>query len=157
MCKTFASSVTNLKCTPRFGYHEAQVHYTQSLSLWLQDLTYPNTTLSWNVIRGTGVITQKIFRSSSYYVALGNLEEEVKVELNLTVRAFLHNTTKAYYKCALTGSPCSMNIFFPHGSTAVLNTSNDEWYVKLTYGPRWLTYIIGIGSQPLSIISLRQY
>jgi len=29
------------------------------------------------------MITQKIFRSSSYYVALGNLEEEVKVFLYL--------------------------------------------------------------------------
>lgn len=98
------------------------------------------------------MITQEIFRSSSYYVALGNLEEEVEVDLNLTVRALLHNTTNAYYKCALTSSPCSLNMFFPDGNTAVLvspgpqqNTSNDEWYVKLNYGPRWLTYIFGIG------------
>ncbi|CAL5192308.1 unnamed protein product [Lathyrus oleraceus] len=123
-----------------------------SLSMWLEDPTYPNTTLSWNVIHGTGMITQEIFRSSYYYVALGNLEDEVEVELNLTVRAFLHNTTNAFYKCAPTSSPCSLNIDFPHGNKAVLvspapqqNTSNDEWYVKLTYGPRWLTYIFGIG------------
>ncbi|KAK2361089.1 RING/U-box superfamily protein [Trifolium repens] len=126
----------------------------ESLSVWLADPTYPNTTLSWNMIHGTGMITQEIFRSSSYYVALGNLEqEEVEVELNLTVKAFLHNTTNAYYKCALTSSsPCSLNIFFPDGNAAVLvspapqqNTSNEEWYVKLSYGPRWLTYIFGIG------------
>ncbi|XP_058739747.1 E3 ubiquitin-protein ligase APD2-like [Vicia villosa] len=124
----------------------------ESLSLWLEDPTYPNTTLSWNVIHGTGMITQEIFRSSYYYVALGNLEDEVEVELNLTVRAFLHNTTNAFYKCAPTSSPCSLNIFFPDGNAAVLvspapqqNTSSDEWYVKLTYGPRWLTYTFGIG------------
>ncbi|CAI8612844.1 unnamed protein product [Vicia faba] len=124
----------------------------ESLSLWLEDPTYPNTTLSWNVIHGTGMITQEIFTSSYYYVALGNLEDEVEVELNLTVRAFMHNTTSAFYKCAPTSSPCSLNIFFPDGNAAVLvspapqqNTSNDEWYVKLTYGPRWLTYIFGIG------------
>jgi hypothetical protein len=28
------------------------------------------------LLQGTGMITQEIFRSSSYYVALGNLEEE---------------------------------------------------------------------------------
>jgi hypothetical protein len=84
----------------------------ESLSVWLADPTYPNTTLSWNMIhgkkvemktisffilfyiyenyicihishilmffllQGTGMITQEIFRSSSYYVALGNLEQE---------------------------------------------------------------------------------
>ncbi|GAU27447.1 hypothetical protein TSUD_161330 [Trifolium subterraneum] len=118
----------------------------ESLSVWLADPTYPNTTLSWNMIHGTGMITQEIFRSSSYYVALGNLEEEeVEVELNLTVKAILHNTTNAYYKCALTSSPCSLNIFFPDGNAAVLNTSNEDWYVELSYGPRWLTYIFGIG------------
>ncbi|MCI21256.1 RING/U-box superfamily protein, partial [Trifolium medium] len=52
----------------------------ESLSVWLADPTYPNTTLSWNMIHGTGMITQEIFRSSSYYVALGNLEgEDVEV------------------------------------------------------------------------------
>jgi hypothetical protein len=28
------------------------------------------------LLQGTGMITQEIFRSSSYYVALGNLEQE---------------------------------------------------------------------------------
>ncbi|KAJ1385916.1 Zinc finger, RING-type [Sesbania bispinosa] len=79
----------------------------ESLSLWLEDPTYPNTTLSWNMIHGTGMITQEIFFSSSYYVAVGNLDEEVE------------------------------------------NTSNDEWYVKVSYGPRWVTYIFGIGGMTL--------
>ncbi|XP_061343005.1 E3 ubiquitin-protein ligase APD2 [Gastrolobium bilobum] len=128
----------------------------EGLSEWLQDPTYPNTTLSWNVIHGTGMITQEIFKSSSYYVALGNLDEEVEVELNLRVRALLHNTTNAYYKCALTSSPCSLSIFFPEGNAAVLvspgpqqNTSDNEWCVKLSYGPRWVTYIFGIGGLTL--------
>ncbi|XP_057435239.1 E3 ubiquitin-protein ligase APD2-like [Lotus japonicus] len=129
---------------------------TEGLSVWLENPTHPNTTLSWNIIQGTGMITQEIFSSTSYYVALGNLGEEVEVELNLSVRAFVHNTTNAYYKCALTSSPCSLNIFFPNGNAAVLvspapqqNTSNNEWYVKLSYGPRWMTYIFGIGGLTL--------
>lgn len=30
-------------------------------------------------------------------------------------------------------------------SSLVQNASYDEWYVKLSYGPRWVTYIVGIG------------
>ncbi|KAK7339881.1 hypothetical protein VNO77_20567 [Canavalia gladiata] len=126
-----------------------------SLTQWLEDPTFPNTTLSWKMILGTGMITQEIFWSSSYYVAVGNLGEEVEVALNLSVKAFLHNTTNAYYKCILTSSPCSLNIFFPGGNAAVLvspgpqqNTSN-EWYVRLSYGPRWVTYTFGIGGMTL--------
>ncbi|MED6193955.1 hypothetical protein PIB30_023971 [Stylosanthes scabra] len=125
----------------------------ESLTQWIEYPTYPNSTLSWNVIHGTGMITQKIYSSSSYYIALGNLDEVVQVELNLTVRAYLHNTKNAYYKCALaSSSSCTLGIFFPHGNVAILttpgpqkNASENEWYVKLTYGPRWITYIVGIG------------
>ncbi|KAH1199327.1 putative E3 ubiquitin-protein ligase XBAT34 [Glycine soja] len=121
-----------------------------SLTRWLEDPTEPNTTLSWNVIHGTGMITQDILWSSSYYVALGNLDEDVEVALNFSVRASLHNTTNAYYKCALTNGPCSLNLIFHDGSAAVLNASN-EWYVKLSYGPRWMTYIFGIGGLTLLV------
>ncbi|XP_019460162.1 PREDICTED: uncharacterized protein LOC109359922 [Lupinus angustifolius] len=75
----------------------------EGLTEWLEHPTYPNTTLSWNVIHGTGIITQEIFKSSSYYVALGSFNEE-----------------------------------------EAESTSNDDWFVKLSYGPRWVTYIIGI-------------
>ncbi|RDX97969.1 putative E3 ubiquitin-protein ligase XBAT34, partial [Mucuna pruriens] len=142
---------------------------TESLTQWLEYPTEPNTTLSWNVIHGTGMITQEILWSSSYYVALGNLHEEVEVALNLSVRASLHNTTNAYYKCALTNSPCNLDIFFPRGNAAVLASpgpqkarllsrtcfkemnSSNEWYVKVSYGPRWMTYICGIGGLTLLV------
>ncbi|XP_027351326.1 uncharacterized protein LOC113862437 [Abrus precatorius] len=130
-----------------------------SLTQWLENPTYPNITLSWNMIHGIGIISQEIFWSSSYYVAVGNLDEEVEVELNLSVKAFLHNTTNAYYKCSLTSSPCSLNIFFPDGNAAVLvspgpqqeNASN-EWSVKVSYGPRWVTYIFGIAGMTLLML-----
>ncbi|KAJ7961236.1 RING/U-box superfamily protein [Quillaja saponaria] len=126
------------------------------LARWLEDPTYPNTTLSWNLIHGSGMITQNIFRSSSYYLAVGNLNEEVEVELNLTIRALLYNTSEAYYQCDLSHGSCGLSIFFTDGSAAVLrssgpkqNTSNDKWYVKLSYGPRWITYILGFGGMTL--------
>ncbi|XP_014522556.1 uncharacterized protein LOC106779042 isoform X2 [Vigna radiata var. radiata] len=124
---------------------------TETFTRWLENPTEPNTTLSWNVIHGSGMITQEIFQSSSYYVALGNLDEDVKVTLNLSVISTLHNTTNAYYRCALINTPCALDIFFLDGSAAVLVTpapqqnASNEWYIKLSYGPRWVTYIFGIG------------
>ncbi|KAK9290588.1 hypothetical protein L1049_008759 [Liquidambar formosana] len=125
----------------------------EGLSQWLEDPTYPNTTLSWNFIHGSGTIQQDIMTSSSYYVAVGNLNlDDIEVQLNLTVRALLYNTTEAYYKCSLSQGLCSLQVPFPSGNAAVLTspgpaqgTSSDEWHVKLSYGPRWITYIVGIG------------
>ncbi|KAJ7949975.1 RING/U-box superfamily protein [Quillaja saponaria] len=123
----------------------------EGLAWWLRDPTYPNTTLSWNLIHGSGMIMQEIFRASSYYVALGNLNEEIEVELNIRARAFLYNTSEAYYQCDLSRGSCGLSIFFPDGNAAVLTSPDpetkhgDEWYVKLSYGPRWITYILGIG------------
>ncbi|CAJ1805953.1 unnamed protein product [Sphenostylis stenocarpa] len=130
---------------------------SESLNRWLENPTEPNTTLSWNVIHGSGMITQEIFWSSSYYVALGNLDEDVEVALNISVRAFLHNTTNAYYKCSLTNDPCSLNILFLDENSAVLVTpgpqqnASNEWYIKISYGPRWITYIFGIGGLTLLV------
>ncbi|KAH7514628.1 hypothetical protein FEM48_Zijuj11G0109500 [Ziziphus jujuba var. spinosa] len=133
---------------------------SDGLAQWLEDPTYPNSTLSWNIIHGSGIIQQDIFKSSSYYVAVGNLNSErVEVQLNLTIKAFLYNTTGAYYKCTFTQGTCSMNILFPKGNAAVLTSPGleqggpiDEWNIKLYYGPRWATYIVGIGG--LTVIML---
>ncbi|XP_028760995.1 uncharacterized protein LOC114719645 isoform X1 [Neltuma alba] len=121
---------------------------------WLDDLTY-GSTLSWNEVHGTGMITQDIFFSSSYHVIARNLDEEVEVKLSIRIRSSLYNTTKAYYKCALTNNSCHVNIYFPEGNAAILtsdsqqNTSRDEWRVRLSFGPRWTSYIIGIGGMTL--------
>ncbi|QCE11921.1 protein neuralized [Vigna unguiculata] len=130
---------------------------TETFTRWLENPTEPNTTLSWNVIHGSGMITQEIFQSSGYYVALGNLDEDVNVTLKLSVRSSLHNTTNAYYRCALINKPCTLDIFFLEGSAAVLVTpapqqnASNEWYIKLSYGPRWVTYIFGIGGLTLLV------
>ncbi|XP_028764334.1 uncharacterized protein LOC114722465 [Neltuma alba] len=130
----------------------------EGLSRWLEDPSYPNSTLSWNLLDGTGMITQDIFSSSDYYLALGNLDEEerAEVELIIRVRSAMYNTTDAYYKCTLTSDPCGLSVFFPDGNAAVLtspapqqNTSGNQWYVKLSYGPRWVTYIFGMGGLTL--------
>ncbi|KAK8971801.1 hypothetical protein V6N11_028187 [Hibiscus sabdariffa] len=126
---------------------------SEGLSQWLEDPTYPNTTLSWNIVHGSGMIEQVIYISSNYYVALGNLNsEDIEVELNLTVRAFIYNTTEAYYRCTFANGVCNLSILFPRGNSVVLtspgpdrHTSATYWSVRLSYGPRWITYIVGVG------------
>jgi hypothetical protein len=73
------------------------------------------------------MITQDIYKSASYYVAVGNLNtEEVEVQLNLRVKAYLYNTTEAYYKCTFTDGVCGLDILFPNGNAAVLTSPSTE-------------------------------
>lgn len=126
---------------------------SEGLAQWLENPSYPNTTLSWNVIDGNGTIQQDISATSTYYVALGNMNsEEVKVELNFGMKALMYNTSDAYYNCALASGTCNLKLLFPSGNFAVLTSPGPEqgatseiWDVKLSYKPRWFTYIAGIG------------
>lgn len=132
----------------------------EGLAQWREDPTYPNTTLSWNVIHGVGMIQQNIYQSSSYYIAVGNLNTEaVEVQLNLGVKAYLYNTTSAYYKCTFSHGECSISVLFPEGNAAVIatpglgqGTPSDDWYVRLSYGPRWITYVVGIGGMTVLML-----
>ncbi|KAI3835894.1 hypothetical protein MKX03_035160 [Papaver bracteatum] len=127
---------------------------------WTQDPSYPNITFSWNVIQGTGVIQQKLSSSSDYYVAVGNIDPaEVEVHLNLNIKAKLYNTTKAYFKCSLAKGPCVSYVSFLRTDVAVLTSSNpkqdpqgDDWYVKLSFGQRWLSYILGSGIMTVLVL-----
>ena len=49
-----------------------------------------------------------------------------QVQLALRVRSFQYNTTEAYYKCTFTDGKCSLNITFPNGNVAVLNSFGPE-------------------------------
>ncbi|MCL7040626.1 hypothetical protein MKW94_025811 [Papaver nudicaule] len=125
----------------------------ENLAEWTQNPSYPNITLSWNIIQGTGVIQQELSASSDYYVAVGNLNlVEVEVHLSLRIRAILYNTTEAYFKCSPTKGPCFSRISFMRTDVAVLTSSglkqgpqSDDWYVTLSYGERWMSYILGSG------------
>ncbi|XP_077238676.1 E3 ubiquitin-protein ligase APD2-like isoform X2 [Tasmannia lanceolata] len=131
----------------------------ESLIEWIEDPAYPNTTLSWNIIQGNGFIQQKILKSDDYYIAVGNLNSKVvEVQLNFSIKAFLYNTTGAYYKCSLNHNLCGLKLFIFGANAAVLATPGPEqdvesssWYLKLSYGPRWITYFIGSGGMTLII------
>ncbi|XWS28690.1 hypothetical protein CRYUN_Cryun25bG0093000 [Craigia yunnanensis] len=60
-----------------------EVQGTESLVEWVEDPSYPNITLSWNIIYGSCKIQQEISKSSNYYIAVGNFNsEEVETDLN---------------------------------------------------------------------------
>ncbi|KAJ6755255.1 hypothetical protein OIU79_027795 [Salix purpurea] len=136
----------------------------ESLIEWIDDPSYPNTTLSWNIIYGNGSILQEIPTSSTYYIAVGNMNsEEVKVELKFTVKSLIYDISQAYYSCPLSNHLCSLQLFLLGTTTAVLTApgptegvSNEDWYVKLSYSPRWIIYIIGSGVMTaLLLLALR--
>lgn len=54
-----------------------------------------------------------------------------QVQLNLGVKAYLYNTTLAYYKCTFSHGECSINVLFPEGNAAVIATPGPG-QVKLT-------------------------
>ncbi|XP_071724254.1 E3 ubiquitin-protein ligase APD2-like [Rutidosis leptorrhynchoides] len=125
----------------------------ESLAEWIGDPSYPNTTLSWNIISGTGNIQQQISMPCNYYIAVGNLNsEEVEVELELRVKALVYDTRKAYHRCSLINHLCSLKLFLLGTNVAVLTSPgppqypiDENWYVKLSYGPRWIIYFVGTG------------
>ncbi|XP_027067136.1 E3 ubiquitin-protein ligase APD2 isoform X1 [Coffea arabica] len=133
---------------------------SEGLNQWLEDPSYPNSTLLWQIIRGSGLIQQDILTSSNYYVAIVNLNAEaVEVQLNMRLKTYLYNTTGAYYQCGLTESGCSFKLSFTGGHTALLTSpaptpgrGNNESHVKLSYGPRWVTYVVGIGGMTILML-----
>ncbi|XP_022745879.1 uncharacterized protein LOC111296090 [Durio zibethinus] len=81
------------------------------------------------------MIEQDIYRSSSYYIALGNLNSgdvKCQVELNLTIRAFIYDTTEAYYKCTFTDGLCNLSILFHQGNSVVLTSFGPEQMTGLS-------------------------
>lgn len=131
----------------------------ESLIQWIEDPLNPNTTLSWNSLHGNGMIQQNIEKPSDYYVAVANLNHlEMEVQLNFRIQTLLYNTTGAYYKCSLDHGPCNLYLFLLRTNVGILTSGpeqdgeSDEWYVNLSYGPRWFTYFVGSGVMTLLIL-----
>lgn len=49
-----------------------------------------------------------------------------QVQLNLRVKAYLYNTTEAYYKCTFADGMCGLDVLFPNGNAAVLTSPSAE-------------------------------
>ncbi|VFQ90971.1 unnamed protein product [Cuscuta campestris] len=138
---------------------------TQGLARWLEDPYYPNAAYSWSLIHGNGSIWLDIPKSSSYHVAVGNLNSEmVEAHLKINIRAMLYNTNEAYYKCRTTQAQCGLKLNFPGENVALLqspskrpDTANSVWTVKISYGPRWITYLLGIGGTSCLVLLVHRF
>ncbi|GLU18855.1 hypothetical protein SLE2022_351320 [Rubroshorea leprosula] len=127
---------------------------------WLEDPSHPNTTLSWNIIYGHGKIQQRIPTSSDYYIAVINFNpEEVQIELKFSFKALIYNTVGAYSTCTLSNHLCNLNLHLLGTYAVVLSSSGlDEGtpdsnrYVKVSYGPRWITYFAGSALMTILIL-----
>ncbi|XP_004294245.1 PREDICTED: uncharacterized protein LOC101291029 [Fragaria vesca subsp. vesca] len=114
----------------------------ESLVEWIEDPSY-----------GSGKIHQVISESSSYYIAVGNLNpEDVEADLEFNIKSTLYNTSQAYYRCSIHNQYCGLELSLLGTTSAVLTSpgpkegiQEDDWYVKVSYGPRWLIYFLGSG------------
>ncbi|CAL5202516.1 unnamed protein product [Lathyrus oleraceus] len=132
----------------------------ESIDEWKDDPISPDATMYWNNIYGSSKVTQKISESSTYYVAIGNINHQnVKVQLKFNVNALLYNTTNSYKRCSLDNNSCKINTALS-ANIALLTTpgpkegvTNQEWFdVNVSYEPRWIMYFIGIGVMTVIIL-----
>ncbi|TKY47156.1 Mitochondrial ubiquitin ligase activator of nfkb 1-A [Spatholobus suberectus] len=121
----------------------------EGLVEWKEDPLFPNATMYWNIIYGSGSITQKIYHSFTYYVAVDNMNlQNVEVELNFTLKALLYNTTSTNNRCSLDNGLCILNLVLLESDTVVLTSpgpregvSDEEMFdVNVSYEPRWIIY-----------------
>ncbi|ESQ52476.1 hypothetical protein EUTSA_v10017777mg [Eutrema salsugineum] len=120
----------------------------------LEEPAYQDTALSWNLVRGSGMIEVKISKSSSYYVAVANSNmKDVEVELDIDVRAVLYDTKQSNYKCTFSNGECTLSLF---GNSIVLTSpaqrqvtsvedEDEEWNIRFSYQPRWTSYVVITG------------
>ncbi|EOA29286.1 hypothetical protein CARUB_v10025561mg [Capsella rubella] len=108
------------------------------------------------VDEGSGMIQLEISKSSSYHLTLTNLKrKDVKVELNTDVRAVLYDTKQSFYNCTFGSGECTFKLYAMSlvGSSVVVASPTlsqgasieDEWFIKISYQHRWITYVICIG------------
>ncbi|BBH04646.1 RING/U-box superfamily protein [Prunus dulcis] len=134
------------------NYHKEWIYFLNKGSRI--DIFYrvkPTSSLPLTLVVAQGSESMAEWIEDPSYV--GNLNpEDVEVELEFNIKSALYNTTEAYYKCSLDNQLCSLKLSLL-GASAVVITSpgpkegdpDDDWYIRLSYGPRWIMYFLGSG------------
>ncbi|KAL0338189.1 UNVERIFIED_CONTAM: E3 ubiquitin-protein ligase APD2 [Sesamum angustifolium] len=111
----------------------------EGLAKWLTDPSDPSTTLSWSIIHG-------------------------EVHLDMRIKAFVYNTTEPYYTCTPAEGPCNFRLFLQGGNALLLTSPGRmpgmvgaDWYVKLSYGPRWVIYLFGTGGLAFLLLLINYF
>ncbi|CAK8565932.1 unnamed protein product [Lathyrus sativus] len=137
----------------------------ESIDEWKDDPLSSDATMYWNDIHGSSNVTQKISESSTYYVAIGNMNHQnVKVQLSFNVNALLYDTTNSYKRCSLDNNSCTIRTALS-ANIALLTTpgpregvTNQECFdVNVSYEPRWMIYFIGTGVMAVIIICVLEF
>ncbi|KAL5232010.1 hypothetical protein ABZP36_030786 [Zizania latifolia] len=133
----------------------------ESFMQWTEKPSTHNTTLSWHLVHGNGTIKKTIDLSSEYYIALGNLNnQDATVLLEFRIRTLFYNTTGADYACSPGSSFCMYKLPFLGQNVAVLSSGLKEGlnsvdqYVKMSYEPRWIVYILGSAILAVALLLL---
>jgi hypothetical protein len=77
----------------------------------------------------------------------------VQVELNIDVKAVLYDTKQSFYNCNFSNGECTFNAMSLVGNSVVVTSPaasqgvsiEDEWYIRFSYQPREIAYVIGTG------------
>ncbi|XP_040380452.1 E3 ubiquitin-protein ligase APD2-like [Oryza brachyantha] len=128
---------------------------------WTDKPSANNTTLLWHLVRGNGTIKQTINLSSEYYIALENLNnQDITVVLEFRIKTLFYNTTAADYACSPSNSLCTYKLPFLGRNVVVLSSgpkeglNSDDQYLNLSYGPRWIVYLIGLAMLAVALLIL---
>ncbi|VVB02588.1 unnamed protein product [Arabis nemorensis] len=122
------------RCLMRTFNNRGQGPQKFSQPLSEEEPPYQKTAISWNIIRGSGVIELKITDASTYYVAVANVNmREVK--------------------CTFSNEDCTFNAMSLCGNSFVLTSpaliqgaSVEGWYIRFSYQPRLIGYLISAAS-----------
>lgn len=134
----------------------------ESFTQWTGKPSVHNTTLLWHLVHGTGTIKQTINFSYEYYIAVRNLNDrDTAVLLDIRIRTMFHNTTGADYICSPGHVLCTYRLPLLGQNVAVLSSglkeglnADDEQYVKLSYEPRWIVYVVGSAILAVALLLL---
>ncbi|KAL0375335.1 UNVERIFIED_CONTAM: E3 ubiquitin-protein ligase APD2 [Sesamum radiatum] len=130
----------------------------EGLAKWLTDPSDPSTTLSWSIIHG-----EEMAQFRRLYLNLLPITLQL-VHLDTRIKAFLYNTTEPYYTCIPAEGQCNFRLFLQGGNVAVLTSPGRmpgivgaDWYVKLSYGPRWVIYLFGTGGLAFLLLLINYF
>ncbi|XP_062180965.1 E3 ubiquitin-protein ligase APD2-like isoform X2 [Phragmites australis] len=132
----------------------------ESFIQWTEKPSVHNTTVSWHLVQGNGTIEQTVDLSSEYYIAVHNLNDRQDTTLDFGFRTLSYNTTGAEYRCSPAQHICTYILPFLGQNVAVLSSGlkerldSDEQYVKVSYEPRWIVYVVGSAVLAVALLLL---
>lgn len=130
---------------------------------WKGDPANPDSALRWKRIRDKGSLSLTVKEADDYSIVFGNLNNrKMTLSINREFRHALHSGKNAKFEWS---SQLTDTYKFPVAlgrptyvllkSPVVNQHGVDEWKVKVSYVPRWITYILLWGMVAAGLLSTR--